>query len=244
MISAMPEKCRPLAQFLLLLSTGLFFVDPAAGWSFTIEKTEDIICTGGAGWSHYPGGKNSEPNVRGGGQNTIGVCRLKMPAPEPIRHVSFTYKYAAGYRCDVSCEGATVMTVWATDQTSPADESWPGAGQKKQGLLYTSPPLNRASGDKYDGGCSCPWCSTCYKAVQDVSAYCPFEDQSGSKHKCGAYVTLVFVNTDHNVQLLLPMTITVNEHAWGWSFMTILCGAMGLTCERPSPLSPARLLGR
>lgn len=158
-------------------------------WTAVIDDmtSQSVECVGGASFSSWPRGQHAV--MRGGSRtDTRPMCRLKVPAPEKVRTVVLSYKYVAGYNCTNGCTRATVLKLLAADANSELPLG--------HGLLYKSAPLNQANGDE------CNWDDTCYKQV-DVNAGC--------KQCEGRYFTFVFENDRHNVQLLLPISITINE---------------------------------
>jgi hypothetical protein len=80
------------------------FARPGAGWSVTIEKPEDMVCTLADGTPTHGmtgpvvGTLGGAPNLRSGPPD--GVCRVKLPAPAPISTVSMDYRYLTG--CEYS----------------------------------------------------------------------------------------------------------------------------------------------
>lgn len=70
--------CSALALLQLLAARG------ADGWSVTIDSADDLVCTGGAGFSKYGG----EDNMRSGDPNKVGECRLKTRACAPNQQLT------------------------------------------------------------------------------------------------------------------------------------------------------------
>ena len=134
------------------------------------------------------------PNIRSGPPD--GTCRLKLPAPAPITSVSFTYQYLTGYGTESSTtKGATFELLTQS-----------AAGQDMGPALYTSPVLTKYP---YDG---CHDKEKCYSPEVDLSASCS---------SCtGTYLAFKFKNNQRN--LLLPLTVTINEFAWGVVFLLAL----------------------
>jgi hypothetical protein len=207
-------------------------------WRMVIDDltSQNFECVGGASFSTWPAGIH--PVMRSGSNtDPHPMCRVKIPAPEPIRAVTLDYQYVAGYGCKKGCAGATVMKLLATDEHFQLPDG--------HGHLYKSPPLNQASGDE------CQWQSSCYKQVH-VDAGC--------KLCTGRHLTFAFENTRHNVQLLLPMVITINEgvgcYARGWATPAVeracanvhsreACSRLNETCawnSIPVPKEDARTL--
>ena len=158
-------------------------------WTAVIDDmTSQLVeCVGGASFSSWPRGEQAV--MRGGSRTDARpMCRLKVAAPEKILSATLSYKYVAGYNCTQGCARATVMKLLATD----ADFQLP----RGHGLMYKSAPLNGANGE------DCDWTNSCYKQM-DANTVC--------EECAGRYFTFAFENDQHNVQLLLPISITINE---------------------------------
>ncbi len=158
-------------------------------WTAVIDDmtSQRVECVGGAYFSSWPRGEHAI--MRGGSRtDKRPMCRLMVPAPEKIWSATLSYKYVAGYNCTQGCARATVLKLLATDE----DFKLP----RGHGLMYKSAPLNGANGDL------CDWADSCYKQM-DANTVC--------KECTGRYFTFAFENDQHNVQLLLPVSITINE---------------------------------
>ena len=194
-----PRSSSPALLLAVLIAAA---VPGAAGettksWSFTIEKADDVICSNGAGVTNFGG----PLSLRSGSPGKNSECRLRIPAPGAIRTVGMTFKYAAGYGCAVGCEGAAVMSIAAVD----------AAGTDK-GEIYTSPALNQVAGD------ACHFKKECYTKEIEVAATCP---------ACmGNYVSIKFANNQKNVQILLPIEISVDASPVGWELAAGLVAAL------------------
>lgn len=88
------------------------------------------------------------------------------------------------------------------------------AGHDAGPMIYESPALTKYP---YDG---CHDKEGCYSpSATSLSASC-----SGCT---GKYIAIKFVNNKRNMQLLLPLTITINEIAWGVPFLLLFGLAAG-----------------
>jgi hypothetical protein len=206
----------PLLLSVLLLQWML----GARGWEYTIEKADDLVCSGGGNWTDLgPGNIPHMPGIRSGDPNHQSICRLKDPAPKPITSLRFSYRYVTGYINNKDKSGA-VMEMWAqTVVGTGKDAKATDAG----GPIYTSPAFD---GPKYSfDTCNEVKKSDCYSPNITVQAKCP---------SCtGTYLAFKFANNDRNVCLMLPITVHIDS-----TDPVLGCDAvLGETCEE------ARLTG-
>ena len=179
---------------------GLLLLLPVArAWTLELLGADDLTFADGAefrgdGPLARSGGKG--PIIRSGGPQQHSSVSTVKPSPEPIKRVQLDYDYLIGY------EGPgppPVLSVWVTDGPEPTGGN-PGAK-----LIYTSPPLPFDPKEKkhsYDT-CDDKDQSECYKPGTNVNAAC---------EECtGKFVQIRFANNANNVQLLLPITISINE---------------------------------
>ena len=147
--------------------------------------TQDFSLGGGSGIvTNGPG-----VNIRSGdpGQTTLAVWRVaaKDVAPHRVTGATLSYQYVAGYGADGAPGGATLSLV-ATQ----------ACGVREQ-ILYTSPALEHYPYDQ---------CNTCYSPPQIVNL------PRGSFNVDVANATtfeIRFVNNNRNVQILLPLPLTL-----------------------------------
>jgi hypothetical protein len=158
-------------------------------------------------------------NMRSGSPNSQGECRLKYPASGPVKSVQLEYRYAAGYGCgpppDHTCENPPTMELWAQTE----------AGVNAGGPMYTNPKMDAKSG-------YAPWNGIRFLPVPswgDTIPCVPCRDAGHWKKEAysdpvsvdavcdaceGRYLAFVFHNNDHNVQLLLPITVEIDVEPW------------------------------
>ena len=177
----------------------------AHGWESTIDGQDDIVCTGGASFTML-GATNAAnmPNMRSGDpDNPISYCRLKQPSPVPVTHIGLTYRYVVGYTSPKRA-GPTVSVVVQTLSGSTATDCT-GAP------VYTSPSLPGGDFKRYSfDQCDKADKKDCY------SPPVPVEADVSSSCANSRYIAIKFDNHERNVQLLLPITVRVNESSdWG-----------------------------
>ena len=186
----------------------------AWGWELVLEKAEDFVCTGGAGFIFKGPGGLAKPNMRSGFPKQVGCeCVAVTPAPvAKITRVELDYRYVVGYSAGQS--PVLSVKVTADPKTAPGGA---GVGRPAGVSVYTAP----AADGKYPyDGCKEKDKMDCYSPPVSVDADCP---------TCAAgqlFVAFSFDNHDRNMQLLLPITIRVNElinpHNWGWDIILLL----------------------
>ena len=152
------------------------------------------------------------PNMRSGNPGPGSECRLAHPAPVPINSVQMTFQYVVGYTPakGKQVEGPT-MSIWAQDVSASGVATDTGGGP-----VYQSPQLPEGGDDqKYSfDHCSEKDKELCYSPNVAVNSYCS---------ACtGRYVAFKFENKDRNVQLLLPITLHIDELEWGVPFLAVL----------------------
>lgn len=185
-----PEILPPVADGKpVLYASGLVVVPSAA-------KT-DIDFKNGANWAGSRKGKGYT-DIRSGGPGGVGEAYVDHPIEgggKKLSRVTMTYQYVAGYDCGPGtgkpCDGPPIMLLVATDA---------GTGEDLE-VLYTSPPLNGYSYDKY----------TDYSPPVHV-------DVGVSNVPAGIPVQLVlrFKNNKHNLQLLLDPQVGLDlKVEWG-----------------------------
>jgi hypothetical protein len=181
---------------------------PTGGWEVTIASQADIVCSGGATFTTL-GATNAAnmPNMRSGDPgNAVTYCRLKQPSPVPITHVGLEYRYVVGYT-ESGKAGPTVSVVAQALAGATATDC---AGVPP----YTSPPLPIGGPSDYErysfDRCDSADKKACYSppvlVEVDVSSGC-----ASSK-----YIAIKFENNERNVQLLLPITVRVDEPPTSW----------------------------
>lgn len=107
--------------------------------------------------------------------------------------------YAAADGQESSTAKGAQFELWAQD----------AAGHNTGPMIYQSPPLTKYP---YDG---CHDKEKCYSpGATSLTASC-------SGGCTGEYLAIKFVNNKRNMQLLLPMTIFINEIAWGLPFLLL-----------------------
>eukprot|EP01045_Picozoa_sp_COSAG04_P033880 COSAG04_NODE_7189_length_1171_cov_2.134328_1_plen_244_part_10 len=231
-----PPHLRSLALPPLLL----LLLPSARGWSYTIEDAADVVCTGGAGFSKYGGEESTAASLpclpplmpltsccgpRRGAESaqrqpagSRGLLELPagdargrthpqrlaglslrrractFPPPSPLPPPPPTAaSFAQGYGCTPeACDNPTVMELWAVNDKGAAQPDTP---------LWKSQPLNEHSGDQGH------WKEEGYSPAVAVSAECG---------QCvGQYLDFKWLNNGHNVQILLPITVSIDVVPWG-----------------------------
>ena len=136
-------------------------------------------------------GSTSALNLRSGSPGGHSMAAMAAPykGPGTITSITFSYRYVVGYGTAPDSTGAQLALVWLEDLDCPA------AGNTTS--LYQSPRYLEPSWDK---------CHECYSPPVNVSLTglnLPAEQ--------GAALAFKFDNGDHNLQLLLPITVEI-----GW----------------------------
>jgi len=159
-----------------------------------VDTNKDFSVDGGASFqgSREPG----HEDLRSGGPGQTSTVMIRHPLVGQghyIERVTMSYKYVAGFNClPGACEDPPHLEIVATDGTASLE------------TLYTSPPLNKYSFDKFTG----------YSPLQLV-------DVDGLKvpNSNAVFITLRIVNGRHNVQLQLDPATGFNMTVY-WSTST------------------------
>ena len=128
------------------------------------------------------------------------------------------YDYVIGYESHAG--EAPVLSIVVHDTPAPD-----GAGAEQ---IYESPPLRCDKAEKRHCYTDCPQKDQkdCYAPSASVDAVC--------EHCTGRYVSIRFSNNANNVQLLLPMSIEINQETLFISYITdfaALCGCLLYTSD-------------
>ena len=117
----------------------------------------------------------------------------KSPPPTTATATDRQPRAPQGYGCTPeACDNPTVMELWAVNDKGAAQPDTP---------LWKSQPLNQHSGDQGH------WKEEAYSPAVAVSAECG---------ECvGQYLDFKWLNNGHNVQILLPITVSIDVVPWG-----------------------------
>ena len=213
---------RPLVTALLVAG---WWPAPCVPWEVVVSKREDLACANGAYYTDTgPPGATPQiiPGIRSGEPGDESECVVVAESPVAITTVALGYRYVVGFTSHAPAEGP-VLSVWATK--GPRFDQ-PTGGQR----LYGSPSLPDDGKDqlKYSfDTCTDSDRHDCYSPLVKVDATC---------RGCTAeqrHISFKFSNHQRNLQLLLPITIRINE-SWeeeqpGWTFLIAVSSVTVLT---------------
>lgn len=197
------------ARLLLLLP----LLHAGVSWELVISKREDLACAKGAHYTDIgPMNTKGMPGIRSGDPgDQLGECSTLVPAPQPISRVELDYRYVVGYDYAADKEGP-VLSVWVHNGPDFSTEGGTG-GQS----VYTSQALpDRKNKLDYT------FDQCAHKDRQDC--YSPPVHVDGACDQCvGRFLSLKVQNNDRNLQLMLPITLRINEvSSWGWEFLLLV----------------------
>ena len=137
-------------------------------------------------------GSTSALNLRSGSPNGHSMAAMAAPfkGSDKLTSVVFSYRFVVGYGATPNSTGARLTLVWLDDLDCPT------AGNAT--VLYQSPRYLEPSWDK---------CHECYSPPVNVSV-----TGLNLQPNQGGALALTFDNGDHNLQLLLPISMALG---WG-----------------------------
>ena len=137
-------------------------------------------------------GEGQALNLRTGspGQRSTATMALPFEGAGRITSIAFSYRFVIGYGVKAGSKGTQLSLGFVSNLDCPS------AGNTT--VLYTSPRFTSPSWGK---------CHECYSAPVNVSL-----SNLDLRTANGGALSLEFDNGDHNMQVLLPLTIRV-----GWA---------------------------
>lgn len=207
----------------LLRAALLGLLAPTARTTETVElevkDAQDLAFASGAEFRTQPlaksGGKGAI--IRSGGPQGLSSATVVKPSSVAITRVQLELEYLIGY--ESHGPKPPVLTLWVQDTP---DATAPGGKQ-----VYESPPLVCDKEEKHHRHCY----TTCDEEDQR-DCYTPGISVDAVCTECtGKYVSFRFVNNDNNLQVLLPITININEETRLVSYLIDFGAIFFTACE-------------
>ena len=169
---------------------------PPCGTTVGYNASGSTIAGGASSFDTYAGasitGNGPDMNIRSGDPGDVSTAAWDstvVDAAHSIAGVSFSFQYVSGYGPDGAPNSATLELLALAP--GPC-----GVGGAVVATLYTSPELSHFSYDK---------CNTCYSPPIVVNAPAPSINATE-----GIVFALRFTDNQRNVQLKLPIPLTVH----------------------------------
>ena len=140
----------------------------------------------------------ADQNIRSGDPREVNAAILAaviQDASHAITRVAFSYRYVCGYGADGAHVG-TNFSVMLVDVCAAGGALTPPPPAAVKAVVYSSPELTHYPYDK---------CNTCYSPRVDVDVALP----EAAKVASTTAVVVVFNDNDRNVQLDLPMDVSI-----------------------------------
>ena len=217
------ERLRWSKRMERLLCASLLLVGLVPGVravELEVKGAKDVTLATGAEFRDKPLARSGGTGalIRSGNPNDHSTATVIEPSPDPIKRVQLDIEYLIGFESDGV---PPVLSVWVQDTPDPTA---PG-GKQVYESGKDSPPLKCDTKAKRHCYSTCDDKDQrdCYSPAISVDAVCP---------ECtGKYVSLRFANNAMNVQVLLPLTISINEKTQFISYIVDFSALFVGMCE-------------